>query len=292
MRLSQMLTCKFAEVVVLGRSLAPARAREVIRRTDMYFQHDHRLPAGGTIAADRDYFSALDDALNYPSARRLAALSGIDEAGAHRLVGAWRRRWQVVGLQWLGNTQVWRGEGFCHADGSVAGAWEISDYPTGPELLDDLRRIAMAFPDLTMDVAVWCSFGTSMLGFPMLDALETAWPPELSSRVAVPTVGFLVGGGKVTPVRGFDRRLFAGLGLNYRQAAERALAETRRLAGLAGVEFGLRPARCPRIAGCRDPRLDRDGPRARSGKMTVRADDRPPPSRYSARKSPLGRSRS
>lgn len=241
MKLSRMLTCKVAEVVILGRPVAPTRAQEIIRRTDLFFWGTHHFPdwmRGG----NQIYCKAVEEALNYPSATRLARLNGLDDAGKAKLADAWRRRWGAIELRWFNNHQVMDATGFCHPDGSVVFAGEEEDYPTGPEMLRDLRRIARAFPDLSMDVAVWCSAAGSMLGFPFTDALETAWPPELIARVAVPTVGFLVAGGDVTTVRGFDHRLFAGFGIRYPQAVERALHETRRLEAFRVVEteFGRR----------------------------------------------------
>lgn len=244
MKLSRMLTCKVAEVIILGRPLAPGRAQEIIRRTDLFFWGAHAFPdwmRGGS----KEYSRALDALLGYPSAERMARIAGLGASGRQRLADVWRRRWGAIDLRWINNHQVMDATGFCHADGSVVFAGEEEDYPTGPEMLRDLRRIAQAFPDLSMDVAVWCSAAGSMLGFPMTDALETPWPPELLARVSVPTVGFLVGNGDVATVRGFDRRLFAGFGLHYPQAVETALGETRRLGamGVVETEFGHRDHR-------------------------------------------------
>jgi hypothetical protein len=241
MKLSQMFNVKVAEVVILGQPVTAACAQEIIRRTDLYFWFDHAF-AHRFPAVVSDYHRAVDDALNYPSAHRLGLVRDLDPARAERVLRLWRRRWQAIDLKWITNNQVLHGRGFCHPDGSVGFAGEIEDYPTGPELLRDLRLLARAFPELSMDVAVWCSAGASMLGFPMEDALESPWPPELLARVAVPTVGFLVGGGEVTTLRGFDARLFARFGLRFPQAAELALSEARRTDGLAtqASAFGLR----------------------------------------------------
>ncbi len=240
MKLSRMLTCKVAEVVILGRPVAPDRALEIIRRTDLFFRSEHRF-ADWMRGSNQAYCRGLDEALGYPSADRMDRIPGLDREDRGKLARAWRRRWGAIDLHWIGNNQVIDATGFCHPDGSVVFAGEKEDYPTGPEILRDLRRIAAAFPDLSMDVAVWCSADGSMLGFPMTDALETPWPPELLARVAVPTVGFLLREGEVTTVRGFDRRLFAGFGIRYPQAVERVLQETRRLAASAVTDSAFGP---------------------------------------------------
>lgn len=235
MKLSRILSSKIAEVVILGQPLAVNRALELIRRTDSFFWGKHAFPPwqrGG----NQGYCRALDSALGYPSAERLARLSELDDRSRERLPHIWRRRWGAIKLRWFSHHQIMNASGFCHPDGSVAYVGELEDYPIGTEILQDLRLLATAFPDLTMDVAIWCSAGQSMLGFPYTDALETPWPPELLARVSVPTVGFLVTGGEVTVVRGFDLRLFAGRGLRYPQALEVALNETRRLSACTVVE--------------------------------------------------------
>lgn len=244
MKLSQMLTDKFAEVVILGRSLAPTRALEVIRSTDTYFRGRHDFPVWMR-GSNQDYCRALDEAFCYPGAARLSRITALDDAGKAKLCDVWRRRWGAIDLRWIMNHQVLDGSGFCHSDGSVAFVGELEDYPTGPEVLQDLRRIARAFPDLSMDVAIWCTAGNSMLGLPFTDALETPWPPELIARVAVPTVGFLVRDGDVITVRGFDQRLYAGFGIRYPQAVERALQEVRRLAACRVIESGFAPRNHP-----------------------------------------------
>ena len=234
-KLSRLLTDKIAEVVILGQPLAPSSAIEIIRRTDGYFQGGHKFPAWQS-GFNQEYCRALDQAFGYPSVARLERLAGLDERSRDRLPTIWRRRWGAISLQWLRNHQILFANGFCHPDGSVAHVGELEDYPTGPEVLRDLRVLAAAFPDLSMDVAVWCTFGRSMLGFPFTDALETAWSPELLERVAEPTVGFLLKAGEVTIVRGFDRRLFAARGLRYPEAVEVTLQEARRLRANLVVE--------------------------------------------------------
>lgn len=228
MKLSRILTDKRAEVVILGQPLGESRALEIIRRTDGYFQGAHAWPTWRR-GFNQAYCRALDEAFGYPSAERLGRIGGLDDRNRDRLPGVWRRRWGAISLRWIGNHQILFAGGFCHPDGSVAFVGELEDYPTGPEVLRDLRALAAAFPDLTMDVAIWCTFGRSMLGLPYTDALETAWPAELLARVAEPTVGFLLKSGEVTVVRGFDPRLFAAHKLRYPGALELALGEQRRL---------------------------------------------------------------
>jgi hypothetical protein len=153
----------------------------------------------------------------------------------------WCDHWGAIDTTFIFNQQIAAGKGYCHPGGEIVYADEVARYPSGLDLLRDLRRIAEAFPDLSMDVAVWCDIRGSMLGFPFTDAPETNWPPELLGQVAEPTVGFLMRAGVVTPVRGFDRRLFSTYGLRYPEAAQHALNATRRLQTAAPneAEFGL-----------------------------------------------------
>lgn len=238
MKLSRMFTDKRAEVVILGQRLGQSRALEIIRRTDGYFQGKHEFLAWQR-GFNQEYCRALDEAFGYPSAERLGRLGGLDDRNRDRLPKIWQRRWGAISLRWIASHQILFAGGFCHPDGSVADVGELEDYPTGPEVLHDLRVLAAAFPDLTMDVAIWCTFGRSMLGFPYTDGLEAAWPSELLARVAEPTVGFLLNAGEVTVVRGFDRRLFAAYELRYSEALEVALQEQRRLRDNLVLEFAF-----------------------------------------------------
>lgn len=154
----------------------------------------------------------------------------------------WCDRWGALDTAFLFNQQIAWGTGFCHPSGEIVWAEEVARYPSGTDLLRDLRLIAAAFPDLSMDVAVWCDRRGAMLGFPYQDMPEGQLPADLLAKVAEPTVGFLLRGGAVTVVRGFDRRLFGDFGLRYPAAVERALAETRRLQAInpATEETGLK----------------------------------------------------
>lgn len=240
-KLSRMFSGKFAEVIAIGQPVTPVRAVEILRRTDVFFWGG---PAGREAAWPplRDFARELDRSIGFPSAWRYPADKPPDRLEHRKLVKFWCERWGALDTQYLFNQQIASGSGFCHPGGEIVWAEEVSRYPSGTDLLRDLRLIAEAFPDLSVDMAVWCDQRGAMLGFPLEDRLKMPWPAEMLAKVAEPTVGFLLRGGVVTVVRGFDRRLFGDFGLRYPAAVERALAETRRLQAVhpSTAETGLK----------------------------------------------------
>ncbi len=237
-KLSQMLTAKFVELIIIGQPVAPGTAVEIIRRTDTFFR------GGWHPSWDSEYERNLRAAFGLPGRRHPADAPRPDLATQATATARWRRKWGCLDLRWMSTNQIAAGTGFCNPDGTLAFAGELEDYANGLELLHDFRMIALAFPHLTFDVAVWGDQRVSMLGLPMFDALETPWPPELTAQVAMPTLGFLVRQGRVAVVRGFDQRLFQPYSLGYPQAAELALRELRRLdaARTEATGFGQRQA--------------------------------------------------
>jgi hypothetical protein len=224
---------KRVEVIVAGERISPDRAQEIIRRTDTAFQK--------LLFPVSDYGRHVRSMLGFPS--EIDGVSDEERRGDETkdAVARWRTRWDAVDLEWLGNHQLLYAKGWCHADGTIALADELEDYPRASELLADCQRLATAFPDLVMHVAAWGT-GRSILGYPLMDAPESPWPQALLDSQPEPTFGFLIGNGAVEVVQGTDRRLFERFGLHYSRAVERTLSEMRRCAGEAVREtmFGDR----------------------------------------------------
>lgn len=224
---------KQVEVIIVGAPLPPGRAAEVLRRTDLVFQYLAYEPVG-------PYGHAVRTQMGFPrQAERVPGLAPTQEgAEAKRKVKAsisrWRADWGSVDLEWLFNHQVLGGRGWVHADGTIAMADELEDYPSGDELLSDCQSLAEAFPDLRLDVGVW-GHGEAVLGSPMVDAPPTPWPSDLSARVGPPTVGFLIEAGSVEVVEGTSPRLFQRFGSKCALAVERALTDVRRCRGGANL---------------------------------------------------------
>ena len=164
---------KRVEVIVAGERISPDRAQEIIRRTDTGFQN---LPFSIS-----DYGRHVRSMLGFPS--EIDGASGEARLGDETkdAVARWRTRWDAVDLEWLGNHQLLYAKGWCHADGTIALADELEDYPRASELLADCQRLATAFPDLVMHVAAWGT-GRSILGYPLMDAPESPWPQATSRQ--------------------------------------------------------------------------------------------------------------
>ncbi len=208
---------KWVEVIIVGERLSTDRASEIIRRTEFGFRRQ-LFPVS-------EYGQTVRNMLGFPNAPE----SNSDRAIADDAIARWRALWGGINLQWLGNSQLLYARGWCHADGTIAFADELEDYPRANELLDDCRLLAAAFPDLVMTVAAWGNDQT-ILGYPLMDAPESPWPQTLLDSQTDPTFGFLISDGTVQVLPGNNPWLFDRFGLNCSEAVEWAVRETRRCA--------------------------------------------------------------
>jgi len=219
---NRLVSGKRVDVVVLGARIAPALASGILQRTDIVFKKLHFLPLDA-------YGRAVRDRLGFP--RQAPSPPGHAPAppdpDTDAAIARWRQAWGSIDLAWLINHQVLGGRGWCHSDGTIALVDELEDYPLGSEVLEDCRRLAGAFPDLRMDVALWSGERT-ILDYPVMDAPEAPWSPELLASTRSPTIGFLIADGQVEVVLGSNPRLFQQLGLQPWEAPEVALREVRR----------------------------------------------------------------
>lgn len=206
---------KWVEVVIVGERLSADRASEIIRRTDGCFRRQ--------IFPVSEYGQTVRNMVGFPKSPE----SNSDRAVADDAIARWQGIWGGINPQWLGNSQLLYNRGWCHADGTIAFADELEDYPRANELLDDCQLLAAAFPDLVMAVAAWGE-DKSILGFPLEDAPESPWPQTLLDNQIDPTFEFLIKDGAVHVLPGENPVLFKRFGLDCPQAVEWALSESRR----------------------------------------------------------------
>lgn len=221
---------KWVEVVIVGKKLSAERASEIIRRTDGGFRMQ-LFPVS-------EYGQTVRDLVGFPNSPE----GNTDRPEANDSIARWQAKWGGISPQWLGNSQLLYNRGWCHADGTIAFAAELEDYPRANELLEDCKLLAAAFPDLDMTVAAWGEDKT-ILGFPLEDAPESPWPQTLLDCQIDPSFEFLISDGTAKVLPGENPALFKlRYGLDCPQAVEWALSESRRCAKEAVSEtaFGDR----------------------------------------------------
>ncbi|MEZ5502423.1 MAG: hypothetical protein R3E50_07085 [Halioglobus sp.] len=220
---------KWVEVVIVGERLSAGRASEIIRRTDVGFCRQ--------VFPVSEYGQTARAMVGFPNSPE----SNSDRLGANRDIACWRALWGGIDLHWLHNAQLLHGIGWCHADGTIAFARELEDYPRACHLLEDCQLLATTFPDLVMHVAAWGEEQT-ILGSPLEDAPRSPWPQTLLDSLTDPTLGFLIEEGKVDVVTGSNPWLFKRFGLDCPRAVEWAVSESHRCTSelVRDTEFGDR----------------------------------------------------
>ena len=228
--MSQTAARKSVELVVVGERMKPSQAHEIIRRTDLVFKQLTYYRVSG-------YGHAVRKLLGFPSSGGNAAVDTDRSDDLRDAVTSWRAIWGSIDLIWLFNHQVLGGTGWCQRDGSVCFADEIEDYPRALDIFGDCQRLAAAFPQLSMDVAMWGA--EPLLDQPLIDVPEGPWSRELRRKVSDPSVGFQIRKGEAKAIPGSDVRLFERFGLTIEGAPEIALRESRRCKRQAVRETAL-----------------------------------------------------
>lgn len=186
---------KWPQMVVTGVPVTVEQAKEIIRRTDLFFQHGY----GGN---DHKYNLVVKLLLGMPVYKRKHSLDsmvatdlGIDLPEAedwkqvYQAENLWRARWGVVDTSyvnncWLSSAFIFGPHGWCHPDGQIGYLDNVGKWPSVEEVFNDWQVLAQAFPYL--DVGV-----TLMSGEGCEDNIE-------------PVVSMIVKGGEVTLVEPGD----------------------------------------------------------------------------------------
>lgn len=146
-KLSSIELPKWPQCCIWGEPITKEQALEIIRRTDMFFEHqfgnNHSFVEEATkilgIPQREDYKNGGDKAWDaYDAAEK-----------------EWRDKWQFISLEYLYNDWVscsWVGgpHGWCHPDGTIGFQNNIGKWPHAEEVLQELQKIAEAFPFLKM----------------------------------------------------------------------------------------------------------------------------------------------
>lgn len=158
---------KWPRLIVVGESITPAQAEQVIVRTDSGYLHCNDRPWEKAARKIMGLYDFMEDRDESRLDERGYILSGINqEREARTALG-------MLELHYLHNTQIagaWIGggtQGWCHWDGRVGSAsWNIGKWPSVEEVTEDWKRIAAAFPFLDLRSQVASMVGDNLLRDP------------------------------------------------------------------------------------------------------------------------------
>lgn len=156
---------KWPQMVVTGARVTEEQAKEIIRRTDRFFQHGY----GGN---DHQYNLVVKLLLGMPVYKRehgldsmVAADLGIELPVAdswkeiYEAEDRWREQWGVVPTEyvnncWLSSAFIFGPHGWCHPDGQIGYLDNVGKWPSVEEVFSDWQALAKAFPYLDVGITL------------------------------------------------------------------------------------------------------------------------------------------
>lgn len=139
-------------MLVTGKSVTLAQAREIIRRTDTFFLHSN----GGNNPL---YENLVRDSLRMPS------YQWNDTPEGHRKywdrIREWRNAWNCVeGLtyvhnSWIASSYIAGPYGWCHPDGDIGYVDNVGKWPSVEEIFTEWQILAKEFPFLDIGVTLF-----------------------------------------------------------------------------------------------------------------------------------------
>ena len=141
---------KWPQHIVTGAPLSVEQAKEIIRRTDSFFNG-----SGGNA---REWNKTIHRRLKIPE---------VDHGGcavdhiraAYERVDEWRRRWGTISTNyvhnsWISCAFIGGPHGWCHPDGAIGFVDNVGKWPTVKEIYDDWSLLAATFPMIDVGVTL------------------------------------------------------------------------------------------------------------------------------------------
>lgn len=139
---------KWPQMLVRGARVAPEQALEIIRRTDSFFSDGF----GGN---DREWETLVRRIVGMPDEP-----DGMADWRAYADAReAWRARWGCIDTEyvsngWISNAFIFGPSGWCHPDGTISFTFNVGKWPSVESIYDDWKKLAEAFPFLTVAVTL------------------------------------------------------------------------------------------------------------------------------------------
>lgn len=134
------ITVKWPQCVVTGKKLTVEQAKEVLKRTDIFFTSNWQC------GNDVEYENALKEKLGVPT--------------DYEQWSAWAERKGILQLNYLNNSWVsssfvYGPSGWCHVNGTILFNHNIGKWPSWEEVYEDLETLGAAFPFLDINVHIF-----------------------------------------------------------------------------------------------------------------------------------------
>ena len=142
----EMRLPKWPQMRVWGRSVTAELAREIIMRTDSFWESGH----GGN---DRGWERRLCEAVGYPYHDYSDANVDWQAQEAFKASIGYVST-EYVYNAWISNAFVFGPSGWCHPDGRIHFVHNVGKWPSVQEIADEWARIAKEWPQLDLDVCL------------------------------------------------------------------------------------------------------------------------------------------
>ena len=145
---------KWPQMLVTGVPVTPEQAKEIIRRTDVFFVHAY----GGN---NKNYINRIAVELGIPM--RKASWSrpyeNVQEIDTSKFFDEWTTTWGAISTNyvkndWIGSSYIYGPYGWCHLDGTIGFVDNIGKWPSVSEVVEDWQTLLKEFPFLDVGVTI------------------------------------------------------------------------------------------------------------------------------------------
>ena len=150
---------KWPQMVVTGTPVTVEQAKEIIRRTDTFFDY----AGGNNHAYVRKTLQTLGFAATATSrGPQVISTEGLDKVPFRSIIDTrqdFLEEWGYIPQNYVRNSHIssafiYGAHGWCHPDGTIGFSHNVGKWPTIDDVIADWERIAAAFPFLEVNVTL------------------------------------------------------------------------------------------------------------------------------------------
>ena len=139
---------KWPAMLVQGKPIKIAQAKEIVRRTDVFFEFPEF--AGNDAAYRNRAMELLRIPQAFNTVPRMVAFTRQDE---------WRRQWGYIDTSyvknnWIASSYIYGPHGWVHPSGKIEYARNVGKWPSNREVRDDWAILAREFPFIDLTVVL------------------------------------------------------------------------------------------------------------------------------------------
>jgi len=143
---------KWPGMLVTGKPIKIAQAKEIIRRTDYFFQNPEHS------GSDHAFNKRVMRLLNIPDSFQ-REVTPRENTRQYIRQEEWRRQWgfiqtQYVHNNWIASSYVYGPHGWAHPDGKIQHAHNVGKWPSCQDIYEDWVTLAAAFPFIDLSAVL------------------------------------------------------------------------------------------------------------------------------------------